>query len=55
LKLLERYCLINRMDFDEIPPKVEYSLTEKGEELSELLGKMCAFSDILMGETLARR
>ena len=55
LKLLEKYGLINRMDFDEIPPKVEYSLTEKGEELSELLGKMCSFSDTLMGEMVARR
>ncbi|HTR28444.1 MAG TPA: helix-turn-helix domain-containing protein [Puia sp.] len=55
LKLLERYNLISRMDFDEIPPKVEYSLTDKGEELTELLEKMCAFSDTLMGEALARR
>src|ERR1700759_573375 len=55
LKLLEKYGLISRMDFDEIPPKVEYSLTEKGDELVELLEKMCAFSDVLMGETLARR
>jgi len=55
LKLLEKYSLINRFDFDEIPPKVEYSLTEKGEELSELLGKMCSFSDTLMGEMVARR
>ena len=50
LKLLERYNLITRMDFDEIPPKVEYSLTEKGDELAELLEKMCEFSDILMAE-----
>ncbi len=50
LKLLEKYNLITRMDFDEIPPKVEYHLTEKGYELSELLGKMCEFSDILMAE-----
>jgi len=55
LKLLEKYSLINRMDFDEIPPKVEYSLTEKGDELAELLEKMCTFSDILMGEMVARR
>jgi DNA-binding HxlR family transcriptional regulator len=55
LKLLEKYSLISRMDFDEIPPKVEYSLTDKGDELSELLGKMCEFSDTLMGEALARR
>ena len=50
LKLLEKYSLITRTDFDEIPPKVEYALTEKGDELSELLGKMCEFSDILMAE-----
>jgi DNA-binding HxlR family transcriptional regulator len=50
LKLLEKYSLITRMDFDEIPPKVEYTLTEKGEELAELLEKMCEFSDVLMAE-----
>ncbi len=48
LKLLERYSLISRMDFDEIPPKVEYSLTDKGEELAGLLESMCEFSDVLM-------
>ncbi len=55
LKLLERYSLITRTDFDEIPPKVEYALTEKGDELAELLEKMCEFSDILMAEVLTRR
>ncbi len=47
LKLLERYGLITRMDHDEIPPKVEYSLTDKGEELSGLLDKICQFSETL--------
>src|ERR1700684_2664258 len=42
-KLLEKYNLFTRMYFDEIPPKVEYHLTEKDDELSELLGKMCEF------------
>lgn len=50
LRLLEKYGLIHRIDFDEIPPKVEYSLTDKGEELSGLLGKMCEFSDTLLAE-----
>jgi DNA-binding HxlR family transcriptional regulator len=50
LKLLERYNLITRMDFDEIPPKVEYSLTDKGEELALLLESTCEFSDVLMAE-----
>jgi len=50
LKLLERYSLITRTDFDEIPPKVEYALTEKGDELAALLVQMCEFSDTLMAE-----
>ncbi|HEY4063909.1 MAG TPA: helix-turn-helix domain-containing protein [Puia sp.] len=50
LKLLERYNLIIRTDFDEIPPKVEYSLTDKGEELVELLEKMCEFSDTIINK-----
>jgi DNA-binding HxlR family transcriptional regulator len=55
LKLLERYSLITRTDFDEIPPKVEYALTHKGEELAALLEQMCEFSDILMAELIAPR
>ena len=48
LKLLEKYGLINRTDHDEIPPKVEYSLTEKGDELSSLLDTFCEFSETLL-------
>lgn len=53
LKLLEKYNLITRIDYDEIPPKVEYSLTEKGDELAALLEQMCEFSDVLMNKTVA--
>ena len=53
LKLLEKYGLITRMDYDEIPPKVEYSLTDKGEELSVLLGQLCDFSETVIGEMKA--
>jgi len=53
LKLLEKYNLITRIDYDEIPPKVEYSLTEKGDELAALLDQMCEFSDVLMNKTVA--
>src|ERR1700749_4753239 len=55
LKLLERYSLITRTDFDEIPPKVEYALTDKGDELAALLEQMCQFSDILMAGLVPRR
>lgn len=37
LKELERDGLINRNDFHVIPPKVEYSLTEKGKSLMKIL------------------
>ena len=52
LKLLEKYNLIIRTDFDEIPPKVEYSLTDKGEELADLLETMCDFSETLIGKAV---
>ncbi len=45
LKLLERYGFIERAYFDEVPPRVEYTITEKGEELSSLLDNMCKFSE----------
>jgi DNA-binding HxlR family transcriptional regulator len=48
LKLLEKAGLINRTDYYEIPPKVEYSLTDKGDELSALLDKFCDFSESLL-------
>ena len=46
LKLLEHYKLIARNDnFREIPVRVEYSLTQTGEKLSEMLDGLCKFSE----------
>jgi DNA-binding HxlR family transcriptional regulator len=45
LKLLERYGFIDRAYFEEVPPRVEYSITEKGIELSTMLDNMCKFSE----------
>lgn len=37
LKALESWGIINRKAYAEVPPKVEYSLTEKGLELQPVL------------------
>lgn len=44
LKLLEKEGLIIKKHFDDVPPRVEYSLTERGEELSRLLDQLCTFA-----------
>jgi DNA-binding HxlR family transcriptional regulator len=35
LKELEKSGILNRQSFNEIPPRVEYRLTPKGQELVE--------------------
>ena len=40
LKELEKDNLILREQFNEIPPRVEYSLTERGKSLTPLLNEM---------------
>ena len=41
LKELEADGLIHRKEYPQIPPKVEYSLSEKGKSLIPILGEMC--------------
>lgn len=45
LRELERDCLIDRTDFGEQPPRVEYRLTEKGYELMPVLMAARQFSE----------
>lgn len=45
LQELEAHCLINRKQFDVIPPKVEYSLTERGKTLIPLLYQIHAWGE----------
>lgn len=47
LRLLEKYALIHRQQLDGVPVRVEYSLAEKGKELSALLDQLCTFSGTL--------
>ena len=41
LRELERAGLIRRQVYAEVPPRVEYSLTAKGESLREMLTFLC--------------
>ncbi|MBD5474634.1 MAG: winged helix-turn-helix transcriptional regulator [Lachnospiraceae bacterium] len=41
LKELEADRLIHREEYPQIPPKVEYSLTERGKSLIPILDGMC--------------
>lgn len=43
LKELENEGIINRKEYPQVPPKVEYSLTSKGESLIPILTSMCAW------------
>lgn len=46
LKQLEADELVNRKEYPQIPPKVEYSLTDKGKSLIPILDSMCEWGDI---------
>ncbi len=45
LKELERDKLIIRKEYPQIPPKVEYSLSEKGISLMEILDQLCIWGE----------
>ena len=45
LKELEADQLIHREEYPQIPPKVEYSLTERGKSLIPILDGMCEWGN----------
>ena len=38
--------IVRRKSYDEIPPRVEYSLTQKGKSVVPILQSICQWSDI---------
>ena len=44
LKEMERNGLISRKSYNEIPPRVEYTVTDKGRALECILEQMAAFA-----------
>lgn len=45
LKELERDGLVERKEYPQIPPKVEYRLTARGQSLIPILDKMCEWGE----------
>ena len=41
LRELEEHGLVNRLVYAQVPPKVEYSLTEEGQSLLPVLEQLC--------------
>lgn len=45
LRELEQSGLINRKVFNQVPPKVEYSLTPYGQEMDPVLNMLCTWGE----------
>ena len=52
LRALEANGLVNRKVYAEVPPKVEYSLTETGESLKSVLDSMQEWGERYKGEQI---
>ena len=50
LKDLMEDGIVDRKSYDEIPPRVEYFLTQKGASVVPILQSICAWSDIFYKE-----
>ena len=59
LKELEADGIINRKEYTQIPPKVEYSLTEKGKSLIPVINAICLWGEenrpVVDGEVIVHK
>jgi DNA-binding HxlR family transcriptional regulator len=52
LRELEKDGLVNRKVYAQVPPKVEYSLTEKAQTLIPILDDLCDWGSEHMGDDI---
>jgi DNA-binding HxlR family transcriptional regulator len=50
LRALEEEEIVERHTFSEVPPRVEYALTEKGRALLPIVEGMRAYGEVWLGE-----
>jgi DNA-binding HxlR family transcriptional regulator len=55
LRALEEEGIVRRNTFGEVPPRVEYALTEKGKALLPIIDDMRAYGEEWLGEQCAER
>lgn len=55
LKELENDCLVIRNEYPQIPPKVEYSLSERGKSLIPVLDMMCEWGNDQRGDEASNK
>ena len=48
LRELEQAGLINRKVFNQVPPKVEYSLTAYGQGMEPILNMLCTWGENML-------
>ncbi len=55
LRALEELQIVERQTFGEVPPRVEYALTEKGRALLPIIDDMRAYGEHWLGEQCLER
>jgi len=54
LRELEADGIVQRRVYEQVPPKVEYCLTERGESLNSILNQLCKWGEANIDERRAR-
>jgi DNA-binding HxlR family transcriptional regulator len=55
LRALEEQAIVERHTFPEVPPRVEYALTEKGRALIPIIDDMRSYGEEWLGEECAEQ